>query len=120
MAKLPNCDNAVVADAKLTDYLLNPVHPRGHAKARFLIRFGFAPDRLEEARTALLGHARTIDISASTQDAFGTIFQLVGPLPSPDGRNPVVTTVWMLDTGATEPRLITLLPRAPRPKRNQP
>ena len=117
MAKLPNCDSAVVADAKLTDYLLNPVHPSGGPKARFLISFGFASDRMEVARAALLEHARMHEVTAVVQDAFGTIFEVSGPLSSPDGRNPVVTTVWMLDTGAIAPRLITMLPRRPSTRR---
>jgi hypothetical protein len=33
-------------------------------------------------------------------------FEIEGPLQTPDGRNPVVTTVWMIDTGAASPRLI--------------
>jgi hypothetical protein len=32
--KIPNSDRAVIESSKLTDYLLNPEHKRGGAKAR--------------------------------------------------------------------------------------
>jgi hypothetical protein len=115
VAKLPNIDAAIVEDAKLTEYLLNPAHPRGAAKARFLARFGFDAAHPELARAAFLEHARQHDISVSQQTRFGTIFEVDGPLPSPDGRNPDVRTVWMLEDGAMAPRLITVVPR-PRPR----
>jgi len=115
VAKLPNIEEAVVQDAKLTEYLLNPAHPRGAAKASFLARFGFDAGRPELARAAFLEHARQYDISASHQTRFGTIFEVDGPLPSPDSRNLDVRTVWMLEVGATAPRLITMVPR-PRPR----
>ena len=110
MAYLPEIDAAVVADAKLVDYLLNSAHPRGAAKARFLEAFGFSPLRPEELRRALLEHARQNEISTTQQTNFGLIFVIAGELPSPDGRNPLVRAVWMLDTGATAPRLITMVP----------
>lgn len=110
MAKLPDLDAAVVEDAKLTDYLLDLSHPRGAAKARFLMAFGFAPERPDEAREAFLEHARQHEVSTSQQNRFGTIFEVEGPIPSPDGRNPEVRTVWMIDQGASAPRLITMVP----------
>ncbi len=122
MAKLPDLDAAVVEDGKLTGYLLDLSHPRGAAKARFLLAFGFAPERPDEARRAFLEHARQHDISASQQNRFGTIFEVEGPMPSSDGRNPEVRTVWMIDQGApAPPRLITMVPlRRPRATRSDP
>jgi hypothetical protein len=55
VAKLPNIDAVIVEDAKLTEYLLNPAHPRGAAKANFLARFGFSAERPEQAREAFPG-----------------------------------------------------------------
>jgi hypothetical protein len=120
MAKLPVIDAAVVEDAKLTGYLLDPSHPRGAAKARFLITFGFAPERPDELRAAFLEHARQNDVSGVQQTAFGTIFEIDGPLPSPDGRDPVVRVVWMQDIGTVAPRLITMVPRQGRTTRSDP
>ncbi|MFM9938770.1 MAG: DUF6883 domain-containing protein [Hyphomicrobiaceae bacterium] len=120
MAKLPNIDAAVVEDAKLIDYLLNPAHPRGAAKARFLASFGFSSARPDEARAAFLEHARQHDVSGTQNTPFGTIYEIDGALPTPDGRDPVVRVVWMQDIGAAAPRLITMIPRPGRSTRRSP
>ena len=90
MAKLPAFGDAVVEDTKLTDYLLDLSHPRGAAKAQFLMAFGFSPERLDEAREAFLEHVRQNEVSDSQSGRFGTIFEVDGPMRSPDGRNPLV------------------------------
>jgi hypothetical protein len=110
MARLPNIDQAFVEDGKLSDYLLNHAHPRGRAKARFLERFGFSAARPDELRQAFLDQARDNEVSAEQITDFGTVFEISGALASPDGRNPVVRAVWMLDTGSDAPRLITMVP----------
>lgn len=114
MAKLPNIDAAFVDDAKLTGYLLDAGHPKGAAKAKLLASFGFSLLRPDEARQAFLEHARQNDISGVQQTPFGTMYEIDGPLPSPDGRDPVVRVVWMQDIGAVAPRLITMVPRQGR------
>ena len=114
MAKLPGLDAAVVEDAKLTGYLLDAGHARGAAKAKFLLSFGFSVQRPDEARQAFLEHARQNDVSDMHQTRFGTMYEIDGPLPSPDGRDPVVRVVWMQDIGAVAPRLITMVPRQGR------
>lgn len=120
MAKLPNIDAAIVEDAKLVDYLLDPTHHRGAAKARFLAGFGFSSARPDEAREAFLEHAHRHDVADSQQTPFGTIYEIDGALPSPDGRDPVVRVVWMQDIGAAAPRLITMIPRQGRTRRRSP
>jgi len=39
--KLPNADHAVIVPEKIRDYLLNPTHRRGAAKARLLLGMGY-------------------------------------------------------------------------------
>ena len=39
--KLPYADQAVVEQAKICEYLLNPAHRFGASKARFFVEFGF-------------------------------------------------------------------------------
>ncbi|MEZ5842770.1 MAG: hypothetical protein R3D27_03445 [Hyphomicrobiaceae bacterium] len=120
MAKLPNIDAAVVEDAKLVGYLLDLTHHRGAAKARFLAGFGFSAERPDEAREAFLEHARRHDVADSQETPYGTIYEIDGALPSPDGRDPVVRVVWMQDIEAAGPRLITMIPRPGRAKRRSP
>ena len=42
MSQLPRAAHATLADAKITQYLLNSAHPDGAAKARFFQAFGFS------------------------------------------------------------------------------
>jgi hypothetical protein len=108
--KLPNAEKALVEDAKLFGYLLNPDHPQGTHKARYLARFGFTFTNLETARLALLEHSRTHEVTQVVQTGYGPRYVMEGILKTPDGRNPVVQTVWQMDHGKVAPRLITAYP----------
>jgi hypothetical protein len=43
MSQLPRVANAILDDRKVTQYLLNSVHPTAASKAKFFISFGFSP-----------------------------------------------------------------------------
>ena len=92
-----------IARLKITHYLLDPVHPKGGPKARFFSAFGFdhsAPDMLAHA---LLNHVATGQVTGVTSDARGWLYAVVGPLTTPDGRDPDVVTVWIVrHIGAAE------------------
>lgn len=107
--KLPFADQAVVEEAKLTEYLLNPSHPQGHSKAHFFGRLGFDRQRPDLLRQALLYLARTADVEESTS-AYGVKFVGVGTLQSPTGREARVATVWILKDGTPPPILVTAYP----------
>jgi hypothetical protein len=51
---LPNAEHALVEDAKLLGYLLNPDHPHGLHKARYLGRFGFVASDLVTFHSSLV------------------------------------------------------------------
>jgi hypothetical protein len=111
MALLPGLDRAFVDTRKLSEYLLNPDHAQGGAgKANFLERFGFSRYAPEELRDALLSHAGRHDVSGRRQTVFGQIFEVVGRISVPDGRNPNVLVVWMVRAGEDFPRLVTVVP----------
>jgi hypothetical protein len=42
--------------------------------------------------------------------AFGTRYTVEGKILSPDGRNPRIRTVWLIETGRSGARLITAYP----------
>jgi hypothetical protein len=111
MARLPHLDRAVVPEAKIVDYLLSVGHPVGRAEARFLEGFGFRAGNWRALRDALIAHASQYDISASHQTRFGTKYEIDGPLPTPDGRAPVVRVVWFVELQDNAPQLVTLIPR---------
>jgi hypothetical protein len=95
MPRLPHLDHAVVPEAKIVNYLLSARHTGGRAKARFLESFGFRAQEWHTLRDAVIAHAVLNDITASHQTRFGTRHEIDGPLPTPDGRAPMVRVVWL-------------------------
>lgn len=100
---------AIVAPTKVRNYLLAATHRLGRAKARFFEKHGFRgdPDALIEA---LLRHVRNNAIADTERSSYGTKYRVDGPLISPDGRNPDVSTVWIVLTGELMPRFVTAFP----------
>lgn len=115
MPAIPNAQNARVALEKITEYLLVPDHPANHGKAEFFFRFGFDREAPEIMRASLLRHAREGEVDEVSATPFGTEYALEGPLRTPDGRDPLVRTVWLW---RTEERihLITVYPSERRQK----
>ena len=107
---LPNADHAVVEPAKITHYLLAFDHPEGGGKAEFFTQFGFVPEEWEVLRRALLTHAKTCPVSSIAQSPYGMKYRIDGPLLCPNGRSPLIRVVWIIDTGADAPRLVTAHP----------
>ena len=108
--RLPNADAALVEQAKIREYLLNPAHPYGASKARFFAQFGFRAEAWEELALALREHGRQNEVSRVTETGFGPRYEVEGELTAPDGRRARVCTVWQIDEGQTVPRLITAYP----------
>jgi hypothetical protein len=84
--------------------------PDGASKARFLRGFGFREGDWRVLADSLRRIAVTWDVATVVESSFGTRYTVIGPLESPDGRNPRVRTVWIVDKGSAIPRLITAYP----------
>jgi len=108
--RLPNVEHLRVDREKVVDYLLSVSHPDGQAKAEFFRRFGFSLEQWGLFATALRLHGTTHPIAKIVESPHGTRYSVDGPIESPDGRNPQVRTVWILEKGGTNPRLITAHP----------
>jgi len=63
--KLPNAHLAVVEQAKICEYLLNPAHRYGASKARFFEEVGFRPQAWEVLAVALRHHGRENESSCA-------------------------------------------------------
>jgi hypothetical protein len=109
--KLPNAASAIVAEEKITAYLLSPSHVQGGSKANFFLRFGFSPDHWEVLADALRDHALANEVVTVQETAYGTRYTVEGPILSPDGRNPRVRVGWYVRHGEDMPRLATAVPR---------
>ncbi len=92
------------------NYLLNLRHPQGAGKARFFAQFGFCAENWEQFAEALREHGCKHEIAAVSETGFGPRYVVEGELNTPDGRCPVVRSVWQMDKGVIAPRLITAYP----------
>jgi hypothetical protein len=110
MSDLPNADRAFIDDRKIVDYLLAQTHGKGGAKACFLIDFDFSRAAPALLVDALLLHARSNKVLRLQTSPHGLKYVIEGPLPAPDGRAPVVRTVWIVDAGEDVPRFVTAFP----------
>ena len=109
---LLNASRATVAPNKLTEYLLSIEHKDGKAKAKFLMQFGFNPSKPEILKDALLLHVLTRPVVVSKTSIHGEVTTVKCEIESPDGRNPCIQTVWIINHGETSPKFVTLIPRS--------
>jgi len=108
--KLPNLENAVVPDEKITGYLLSATHRDGRHKAAFFTRFGFSIGSPEELAAALLRHAAEHEVVIVEDSPFGTRFGVEGTIETPSGRTPAIRSVWFVEEREETPRLVTAYP----------
>jgi hypothetical protein len=95
---------------KIVEYLLNHEHPDRRAKALFFERVGFKTEAWETLADALRAHGGTHDVASVVESRFGTRYIVEGKLMSPDGRNPLMRTVWIVEKPQAAPRLVTAYP----------
>ncbi len=105
--KLPNAERAYIPLPKLTDYLLSETHAIGRAKAAFFYKIGFTRERAEDLRVALLGLARTGDVTDVVETLYGMKYVVDGELHAPMGESIKIRTVWIVEKGEEWPRFVT-------------
>jgi hypothetical protein len=105
--QLPNRMLAIIAQEKLTEYLLNTQHKRGGTKARLLAQFGYTVQHWRRLEADIRSGLDTeVDLVRSTE--YGTRYEIRMMLQTPLGVPLTVRTIWQIDDGREEPRLITL------------
>jgi Domain of unknown function (DUF6883) len=101
--------DAVIPPAKLRDYLLSTAHPDGRSKAVFLAQLGYSRDAWQtlerDLRTQLASPAEP-----GGSSPYGKKYEILGMLTGPNGTGAWVRTVWIILTGETRARLVTLIP----------
>ncbi|MBI5214438.1 MAG: hypothetical protein HY960_01655 [Ignavibacteriae bacterium] len=107
---LPNAENVVIAKKKITEYLLSDVHPIGRTKANYLKRFGFELQRWEILREALRKLVVEFEVSSVQSSPHGTRYVIDGNIQTPDGRNPLIRTIWVIDKEKINPHFVTAFP----------
>ncbi len=107
---MPDLENAHVPREKIEGYLLSFTHPTGRSKAEFFSRFGFSADSWKLLADALMRHVAAHDVGKTEESAFGTKYIVDGPLEAPDGRRPVVRSIWFVERRENVPRFVTAHP----------
>jgi filamentous hemagglutinin len=108
--KIPNNNQSLVADNKITDYLLSETHGKGKYKADFFKSFGFEISDIETFKASLIQHSKDRDIVEIKYSAFGKKYELKCAINTPDKRNPCVVTIWIIEVGQETPILVTAYP----------
>jgi hypothetical protein len=107
----PNADRAIVAAEKLSTYLLNVAHKRGGPKARLLLSVGYRSDDSRPLESDLRTQHLALDVARTSQNAYGVVYEVEGPIKTPSGRIVRFCSIWQVDTGTDVPRFITMYPR---------
>jgi len=84
--------------------------PVRRGQGAVLQRIWLPSRELGQLAQALREHGQRHEITKVKQTAFGPRYEVDGPLPAPDGRRPLLRTVWQMDRGKLAPRLITAYP----------
>lgn len=111
----PNRELAWIPLAKLTDYLLSAVHSVGKTKAQFFGIHGYSLTNTDILERDLLAVARTGTLVDSSVTPFGQKFIVDGQVVTPIGKNILIRTVWIIESGDDRPRFITAYPAGGKP-----
>jgi hypothetical protein len=108
--KVPNADQAVIAQDKLCNYLLNVSHRRGASKARLLMAMGYRIDNWQRLEADIRTQHLTQEVDSVVDTDYGPRYEIVASLLGPAGWSATFRSVWQIDTGTVMPRLITMHP----------
>ena len=94
----------------MQEYLLDPDHPTGGAKARFFAELGYTRENPVALEQALLALARRETVERELATRHGTKYVLGGYLEGIRGERRQVRTIWILEPDTPGPRLVTAYP----------
>lgn len=107
VSRLPNGDRAQFDLRKLTEYCLNPGHPRGRHKARvFRDALGMGQADAEELRAWFRNAAREGEAVLYDTDDWGDRWRIDVVKPR-QNRHIMVRTIWIVRRGSLNPRFVT-------------
>jgi hypothetical protein len=104
MHGLPDCERAFVDEPKLENLL------RPEDKGEVFLELGFSLAKPTVLRAALLEHACTARLQKSVRIRFGLKYVLAGGMRSPDGCDPRISSVWIVEEVEGRPRFVTAYP----------
>lgn len=105
--KLPNRKNAIIEKRKFTHYLLFLADEDGKPKAEYFRKVGFDETNLKDFEDALLAVVSNNEVKTVEKSKFGVKYIIEGLMNSPTGKKVMVRTIWSIDKGENNPRLVT-------------
>jgi hypothetical protein len=104
----PDFSTPELDDRKITDYAMNPNHPVGKNKYRVInSATGLGPDDAQEIRRQIIEGVHDGTPIRGKVDEYGQRWSVDVPLTGPHGTM-IVRTAWILDSGSTTPRMVTI------------
>lgn len=113
--KLPEAEQAIIERGKIADYLLNPGHPDNGGKAAFFGACGFHRDEWDALAHVFRSLAVTGEITKTLDSPHGMKYILDGKITTLTGHQCWLRTIWIVDSGSSQPRLVTAYPLAKQP-----
>src|SRR3970282_1961534 len=108
--KLPAAERAVIAPAKIRDYLLSTSHPVGRFKAPFFASLGYTSANWRRLEEDLLSLAVSCDAELGEDSPYRQKYEVRGILNGPSGRSAGMLTVWIILFGGNVPEFVTAFP----------
>ncbi|MDJ0677420.1 MAG: hypothetical protein QNJ36_18910 [Calothrix sp. MO_167.B42] len=100
--------DAIIADEKITRYLLVPREQDD--KSKFLAQAGFTQENPEMLKIAIRQLADSTEAIQDRDNEYGVFYRVVGELIGVNGRNLAVITVWLQRAIDSKFQFITLKP----------
>ena len=107
MVKIPN--DAIIPEAKITQYLLMPRVKDD--KSKFLAQAGFTQENPDDLLNAIRELAITTQATEDSINEYGVFYTVDGNLQGVNGRELAVVTVWLQSKDDGSFRFITLKPK---------
>ena len=108
--KLPEAQQAVIAPAKIRDYLLSTSHPVGRFKEPFFASLGYTVADWPRLEQDLLALAIAGDAEPGRESPYGQKYEIRGTLNGPSGKSARVVTVWIVRFESNVPQFVTVVP----------
>jgi hypothetical protein len=100
----------IIAPEKLRDYVLNLSHPDGESKARFLRATGYEQEKWQKLEKDLRAQHLPVEAVPGKKSMYGTKYEIFAQLVGPNGKKRWIRSVWIIRTGESVARFVTLIP----------
>ena len=108
--KLPEAQRAVIAPAKIQNYLVSTSHPIGRFKEPFFANLGYTVANWQKLEQDLLALAASGEAKLGRESPYGQKYEIHGTLNGPSGKSARVLTVWIVRFRSDVPQFVTAYP----------